>query len=166
MGRADYWLPRGWNMLCQVCGFKYKNEEMKLRWDGVWCCPEDWELRQPQDFVRGVRDPMTVPYTAPEPPNVFSGPIPTPQSDIVVGNPTLYINGVPKVLNVDYTIILPQGIVTFLVTPPLNAAIQWTGQWLHSSLAIQTFSVPFQFAAGDGFTTTFNIYWTYGTNGY
>lgn len=166
MGRADFWKPGGWNMLCQVCGFKYKNSEMKERWDGVWCCPEDWELRQPQDFVRGVRDPMSVPYTAPEPGVTFLGPPATPLSDIVVGTPSIYIGGVLKTVGVDYTIVLPTGVVTFLVTPPVNAVIQWTGQWLHSSLAIQTFSVPFQFAQGDGSTQTFNIYWTFGTNGY
>lgn len=58
-------------MVCQVCGFKYKNIDMKLRWDNVWCCPDDWELRQPQDFVRGVADQMSPPYTNPEPPNLF-----------------------------------------------------------------------------------------------
>jgi hypothetical protein len=71
MGRADYWLPGGWNMICQVCGFKYKNVEMKLRWDNVWCCPQDWEIRQPQDFVRGVADQMGVPYQSPGGPDVF-----------------------------------------------------------------------------------------------
>jgi hypothetical protein len=158
MGRADYWLPGGWNMVCQVCGFKYKNTEMKLRWDNVWCCPEDWELRQPQDFVRGVKDQMAVPYSNPEPPNVFSGTLPTPTGEIVVGTPALYVNGV---LTAAYTIVLPQGQVTFTTPPPLNAAIQWTGVWLHNSGAQQKFTTPFQFAQGDGSTTVFNIYWAY-----
>lgn len=160
MGRADYWLPGGWNMVCQVCGFKYKNTEMKLRWDNVWCCPEDWEVRQPQDFVRGVKDQMAIPYSNPEPPNVFDSfpPIPTPTGEIVVGTPVLYINGI---LTAAYTIVLPQGQVSFTAPPPLGAAIQWTGTWLHNSGAQQLFTTPFQFAQGDGSTTVFNIYWAY-----
>ena len=167
MGRADYWEPKGWNMLCQVCGFKYKNVDMKERWDGVWCCPEDWELRQPQDFVRGVADPMAVPYTAPEPPVQYLGPTPTPTVDIVVGIPQIFVNGVLQVVGVNYTIVLPQGAVTFLPgnTPPANAIISWTGVWLHTSQLTQQFT-NFQFALGDGRTTGFQIYWAYGTNGY
>lgn len=73
MGRADFWQRGSWNMICQVCGFKYKNTDMKLRWDNIWCCPEDWEVRQPQDFVRGIKDQMSVPYAVPEPPDHFIG---------------------------------------------------------------------------------------------
>jgi hypothetical protein len=43
----------------------------------------------------------------------------------------------------------------------LGAAIQWTGTWLFNSGAMQVFSQPFQFAAGDNTTTQFNIYWSY-----
>jgi hypothetical protein len=31
------------------------------------CCKQDWEPRQPQDFVRGVADPQLTPWTRPEP---------------------------------------------------------------------------------------------------
>lgn len=164
MGRADYYLPGGWNMLCQVCGFKYKNVDMKLRWDNVWCCPEDWEVRQPQDFVRGVSDPMMVPYTSPEPPVQFDTfpPIQTPTGEIVVGVPSVYINSVLLAPGVDYTIQLPYGAIQLLIPAPVpGAAIQWTGTWLHNSGAQQVFSQPFQFAAGDGSTTQFSIYWSY-----
>jgi hypothetical protein len=42
--------------ICTVCGFKYRRSEMRLRWDNVWACPEDWETRQPQDYVRSIPD--------------------------------------------------------------------------------------------------------------
>jgi hypothetical protein len=147
-------------MLCQICGFKYKNEEMKLRWDGVWCCPEDWELRQPQDFVRGTADDMAVPYTAPEPGPSFSGPQPVPTGNCVVGTPAIYVNGVLKTSGVDYTIILPYGQVTFTAPPALGAAVQWTGTWLFNSGAQKVYASPFKFAIGDGSTAVFSIYWT------
>lgn len=35
------------------------------------CCPDDWEIRQPQDFVRGVADTQIAPWLRPEPSNSF-----------------------------------------------------------------------------------------------
>ena len=37
---------------CDVCGFDYKQEEMRERWDGMVVCKKDFETRHPQDFVR------------------------------------------------------------------------------------------------------------------
>ena len=34
-------------------------------------CPEHWETRQPQDFVRNVEDIQTPPWAQPMPANVF-----------------------------------------------------------------------------------------------
>lgn len=163
MGRADYYLPGGWNMVCQVCGFKYKNVEMKLRWDNVWCCPEDYELRQPQDFVRGVADQMAIPYSNPSPPPQFDPfpPIPTPTGNIAVGTPAIYVNGSLMNPGTDYTIVLPQGQITFTIAPALNAVIAWTGIWLFNSGAQMSFSQPFQFAQGNGGSKVYNIYWTF-----
>ena len=44
-----------WIADCDVCGRKYKASELTQRWDGLMCCDDDWEIRQPQDFVRGDR---------------------------------------------------------------------------------------------------------------
>jgi hypothetical protein len=52
-----------WNVLCPVCGFKRKSSEMKLRWDGLYVCPEDWEIRHPQDFLRISSDDTSVPFS-------------------------------------------------------------------------------------------------------
>jgi hypothetical protein len=35
------------------------------------CCDDDWEIRQPQDFVRGVPDTQIAPWLRPEPPDYF-----------------------------------------------------------------------------------------------
>jgi len=56
-----------WEAICDVCGRKYKASKLKQRWDGLMCCPQDWEIRQPQDFVRGVPDPQLVPWVRDEP---------------------------------------------------------------------------------------------------
>src|SRR5690606_1752218 len=47
---GEHWIE------CVVCGFDYYASDMKLRWDGVWVCKDDWEPRHPQDFVRAHAD--------------------------------------------------------------------------------------------------------------
>jgi hypothetical protein len=71
MGKRDYFKLGTSNAICYVCGFKRKRTEMKLRWDGVWTCKEDWEIRHPQDFVRGIPEETAPEWTQPEPPDQF-----------------------------------------------------------------------------------------------
>jgi len=51
-----------WNGLCDVCGFKFKSNDLKKRWDGLYVCKEDWEPRHPSDFQRGVKEDPSVPW--------------------------------------------------------------------------------------------------------
>ena len=60
-----------WIADCDVCGRKYKASALSQRWDGLMCCDDDWEIRQPQDFVRGVPDTQIAPWLRPEPPDYF-----------------------------------------------------------------------------------------------
>ena len=60
-----------WIADCDVCGRKYKASQLTQRWDGLMCCEDDWEIRQPQDFVRGVPDTQIAPWLRPEPADQF-----------------------------------------------------------------------------------------------
>lgn len=60
-----------WIADCDVCGRKYKASALNERWDGLMCCDDDWEIRQPQDFVRGVPDTQIAPWLRPEPADQF-----------------------------------------------------------------------------------------------
>lgn len=71
----NYFISGSHNFICDVCGFKHKATEAKLRWDGLMVCPDDYEQRQPQDFVRAKTDKIVVPWTRPRPPDVFSIPL-------------------------------------------------------------------------------------------
>lgn len=56
-----------WNVLCDRCGFKYKNNQLRLEWTGLRVCSgmgtnDCWEVRHPQDFVRGRRDRQLPPW--------------------------------------------------------------------------------------------------------
>jgi hypothetical protein len=60
----------GWNLICDVCSIKYKSSKAKQRWDGFIVCPNCYEQRHPQDFVRSRQDKITVPYIRP-PADIF-----------------------------------------------------------------------------------------------
>ena len=62
----NYYKPGKWNALCDSCGFKFKSDELKLRWDGLMVDEACWEPRQPQDFLRAVKETSnTLPWTRP-----------------------------------------------------------------------------------------------------
>ena len=65
-GRSDYLALGEWNLACSMCGRKRKSSELVKNWQGQMRCPEHNEARHPQDFVRGVTDDMSVPYSQPE----------------------------------------------------------------------------------------------------
>lgn len=59
------------NAICDVCGFKFKTHQLKLRWDGAWVCHNDWEPRHPQDFLRARKETNNLPFVRPRPPDEF-----------------------------------------------------------------------------------------------
>ena len=63
MGQADYFLEGSYNFYCQECGKKHKAIDGLRRWDGFWVGPECFEIRNPQDFVRGIPDNQSVPWS-------------------------------------------------------------------------------------------------------
>lgn len=67
----NYYVSGGWNVICDSCGKKIKASEAKQRWDGLIVCPADFEMRQPQDFVKARQDRITVPFTRPRPTDDF-----------------------------------------------------------------------------------------------
>ena len=51
-----------WNVICDVCGRKMKASSSKKRWDGAIVCPEDYETRHIQEFLKVSPDKISVPY--------------------------------------------------------------------------------------------------------
>lgn len=76
-GNHDYLLLGDWNAVCYECGRKRKASGMRRHWQGYYVCPEHWEPRQPQDFVRGTADNQTVPWSQQMPAPVFVPDAPT-----------------------------------------------------------------------------------------
>lgn len=71
MGKADYYRSGAWNFYCDLCGAKTKSTDSMLTWNGLRVCRHHKEVRNPQDFVRGVKDDPSVPWSRPKPADIF-----------------------------------------------------------------------------------------------
>lgn len=69
--KKNFYISGEWNVTCDVCSRKIKAHEAKQRWDGFIVCPDDFENRHPQDFVKAQTDKISVPFTRPIPPEIF-----------------------------------------------------------------------------------------------
>jgi len=83
MWQADFLRVGDYNAICDVCGRKFKFSRLRQKWDNTWACEQDWEPRQPQDYLRGIPDNMSVPLSRPDPPNSFI------QDEIVTESPNI-----------------------------------------------------------------------------
>ena len=70
-GKADYLNLGDWNAVCFECGHKFKASELIKHWQGYYVCRAHFEVRHPQDFVKGVADNQTAPWVQPEPADTF-----------------------------------------------------------------------------------------------
>ncbi len=61
----DYYLPGGYNQICDRTGFKVKNTETRKEWTGSTIRKQSWEIRHPQDLIRSFQDDQSVPDPRP-----------------------------------------------------------------------------------------------------
>lgn len=69
--------PRGytkgdWLADCYQCGKTRLASTMRRHWQGHYVCPEHWEPRHPQEFVRATKDDQTVPWLQSPPEDQFA----------------------------------------------------------------------------------------------
>lgn len=57
--------------MCQICAGIHHSDKKRIMWDRSIVCPECWNPRESQDFVRGVADKQSVPNPNPEPEDTF-----------------------------------------------------------------------------------------------
>ena len=81
MGRADRYASGEWNFFCDLCGKKEKSSRGTKTWDGHWVCLSHKEARNPQDFIKGVKDDQSVPWSRVEAPDTFAAAWGTPILD-------------------------------------------------------------------------------------
>lgn len=55
-----------YKVICQRCGFEYKNWQLQKEWTDLMVCEYCYDPRHPQDYVKAMPDDMRVPYVRPE----------------------------------------------------------------------------------------------------
>ena len=71
MGAADRFASGQWNFFCDLCGRKEKSSLGVKTWDNHWVCRRHKEVRNPQDFLKGIKDDQTLPWVRSEPPDTY-----------------------------------------------------------------------------------------------
>jgi hypothetical protein len=66
MGAKDYYSHGNYNVICDLCGQKHKSTEVRMQWNNLLACNTCFEPRNPQDFVKGIRDDQRVPIARPD----------------------------------------------------------------------------------------------------
>jgi hypothetical protein len=62
-----YFKSGQWNVICDVCGKRYKIGEVRKRWDGLLVCNKDFEQDHPQKYLRVRETGQAVPIIRDEP---------------------------------------------------------------------------------------------------
>jgi len=68
-----WYKPGSWNAVCDICGLRFKSDELKKNWKNEMVCKGCFELRHPQEFVRVRPEKIAAPWVRPET-DVFVGP--------------------------------------------------------------------------------------------
>ena len=68
---TNYFKSGSYNVICDVCGRKYKNTDVKKRWDGLLVCSKDYELRHIADFIKPPTERNNVKDPRPEQADIF-----------------------------------------------------------------------------------------------
>lgn len=75
MSKGWYWKKGSWNTICDDCGFKFKAEDLLLKWDGLRVCRSCWETRHPQELLRPRAEKTGVPWSRPDAVLLFTDPV-------------------------------------------------------------------------------------------
>lgn len=59
-----------WKAVCDRCGKRVKNLDLRKEWTGLRNCRDCWEARHKQDFLQGKSDRQSPPWTRPVQPDI------------------------------------------------------------------------------------------------
>lgn len=71
MGHVSHFRPRLHLFYCDVCGGVHHSDRKEEMWNGLIVDPRCYDIRHPQDFVRGRVDRQSVDKPRPEGGNQF-----------------------------------------------------------------------------------------------
>lgn len=70
----NYYVPGAWNAICMRCGLEKKSFMLRQEWTGLRVCKDCFEHRHPQDLIRVPKDESSIPWSSPEPTDIFISP--------------------------------------------------------------------------------------------
>jgi len=112
LGTDLHYRPGDFYRICDRTGFATRAGATKKEWTGLYVQTKVWEIRQPQDFVKGVIDDQTVPDARPRSIDVFVGPLTT--------NIAIQANPGATLLNVNSSIRFLPGDKIIVVTDTVS----------------------------------------------
>jgi hypothetical protein len=65
------YVPGRYIAICDMCGFRFYNTDLKKDWKGLMVCAHDYEARNQQDLIRVRAESSGVPYSRPESTDLF-----------------------------------------------------------------------------------------------
>ena len=111
MADDKHYVPGTFYRICDMTGFKVRSFRTKKQWNNIIVRDQSWEARQPQDFVRGVRDEQNAPEPRPRAVNTFLGPLMTSiLTRANIGDTTIYVDNTGRMYASDViSIVLDNG---------------------------------------------------------
>lgn len=68
----NYYEPGSWNVICDRCGLKKKNTDLRKEWTGLMVCADTcWETRHPQTLLKVEEEKISTAWARPEPTDKF-----------------------------------------------------------------------------------------------
>lgn len=74
MRRKNRFVSGDHNVISDRSGQKFKRSECKFTWDGFLVAKHEWEPRQPQDFIEGRDEDISVEDARPRQADTFFTP--------------------------------------------------------------------------------------------
>lgn len=156
VGPADFYADGEWNLVCSMCGRKMKSGDAVKNWQGMWRHRRCNDVRQPQDFVRVLKDDQTVPFSQP-PSDVYvqiniNIPIQvSPNAIDGVAGVLLNENGT-AILNEDGMALMTESFYANVLIPEYTEvqSINWTWQSGGNQILIRTPANPLTQLVLDG----------------
>jgi len=71
MGHVAHYKHGQHLFVCDICGFVFHSEKKRIMWNGLVVDPSCYEIRHPQDYVRGRQDEQAVDNPRPDNDDVF-----------------------------------------------------------------------------------------------
>lgn len=73
MSRGWMYKSGSWNIVCDRCSTQVKANKIRQEWTGLLVCQSCYEPRHEQEFLKIRQDRISVPFSRPEPTEVFVG---------------------------------------------------------------------------------------------